>query len=90
MGLAWLVAVQRPPMYRSSAQVLLVKKFADGALPITGGDPGVNYYEDYVSTHLTLIRSQVVIDRAVKKHRSRVAEVLRRQGEPNGRDHRRA
>jgi capsular exopolysaccharide synthesis family protein len=64
---AALFAARRPPVYQSSAQVLVVKKFADAAIPVAGGDPRLNFYEDYVSTHLALIKSRVVVDRAVKK-----------------------
>jgi capsular exopolysaccharide synthesis family protein len=61
-----LAYTQRPPVYLSSAQVLVVKKRSD-ALPMAGGDPRLSFYEDYVSTHLVLIRSPLVIQKAVKK-----------------------
>jgi capsular exopolysaccharide synthesis family protein len=64
--LGGLVYTQRPAVYQSSAQVLVVKKRSD-ALPMAGGDPRLSFYEDYVSTHLVLIRSPLVIHRAVKK-----------------------
>jgi len=63
---AALVAAQRAPVYQSSAQVLVVKKFADAPLQPGSADPRAAFYEDYVSTHLASIRSQVVIDKAVK------------------------
>jgi capsular exopolysaccharide synthesis family protein len=58
---------QRPPVYRASAQVLVVKKQAANALPVAGGDPRMAVMDDYVATHLILIRSPIVIDRAVRK-----------------------
>lgn len=60
---------QRPPVYRASAQVLVVKKQASNALPVAGGDPRVSVMEDYVATHLILIRSPLVVERAVKKRK---------------------
>jgi capsular exopolysaccharide synthesis family protein len=65
---AALFAAQRAPVYQSGAQVLVVKKYAEGALPTAGNSPSAGFYEDYVSTHLAIIRSQVVVDMAVKKH----------------------
>jgi succinoglycan biosynthesis transport protein ExoP len=68
VAVAAIFASQKAPIYQSTAQVLVVKKHADAALPMPGGgNPSVGYYDDYVSTHLALIRSQVVIDKAVKK-----------------------
>jgi capsular exopolysaccharide synthesis family protein len=61
-----LVYTQRPPVYQSGAQILVVKKRSD-ALPMAGGDPRLSFYEDYVSTHLVLIRSPLVVHKAVKK-----------------------
>jgi polysaccharide biosynthesis transport protein len=67
-GLSFLLYTQRTPVYRSSAQVLVVKKQAN-AVPITGGDPRLAYVDDYVSAHLILIRSPLIVNRAVEKHR---------------------
>jgi capsular exopolysaccharide synthesis family protein len=61
-----LVYTQRAPTYQSSAQVLVVKKRAE-ALPVSGGDPRLAFVEDYVATHMVVIRSAVVIEQAVKK-----------------------
>src|SRR5262249_58227509 len=49
---------QRPPVYKTSAQVLVVKKQAN-ALPMAGGDPRMAVMDDYVATHLILIRSPI-------------------------------
>ena len=65
--LAVLFYIQKPAVYQSVAQVLVIKKSSD-ALPVAGGDPRLSYYEDYVSTHLVLITSPLVVERAVKKH----------------------
>ena len=66
-ALGLLAYSQRPPVYRASAQVLVVKKQTANALPVAGGDPRVTIVEDYVSTHLVLVRSPLVVERAVKK-----------------------
>lgn len=57
---------QKQPVYQSSASVLVVKKRND-ALLVAGGDPRLGVYEDYVSTHLILIKSSMVVGLAVKK-----------------------
>src|SRR5438067_3610118 len=56
----------RIPIYRSEAQVLLIKKRPDSH-PLTGGDPRLGTYEDYLATHQILIRSPLIIGRAAKK-----------------------
>ncbi len=67
VALAAIYASQKAPVYQSTAQVMVVKKFADAPVQPGGVDPRLNFYEDYVSTHIAVIRSQVVIDAAVKK-----------------------
>jgi capsular exopolysaccharide synthesis family protein len=54
------------PIYQSTAQVLLIKNEAE--LPITGAG-GQFSYEDALSTHLILIRSPLIVSRAVAEHR---------------------
>jgi capsular exopolysaccharide synthesis family protein len=66
VALALIFASQRAPVYQSTAQVLVVKKHADTGMPQVGANPITGFYEDYVSTHIALIRSQVVVDAAVK------------------------
>jgi capsular exopolysaccharide synthesis family protein len=65
LGLASLWQMRRVPVYQSSAQVLVVKKHTD-VLSTMGGSASVGVSDDYLSTHLVLIKSQVVVDRAVK------------------------
>ncbi len=72
-ALSLLAYSQRPSVYRSSAQVLVVKKQEANALSVAGGDPRMAVMEDYVATHLIVIRSQAVIGMAVQK--------LKKQGE---------
>src|SRR6184192_2020361 len=53
-----------PRRYESTAQVLVVKKRPDA---VTGVDTRQLAPEDYVSTHQVLIRSPLIIERAIKK-----------------------
>jgi capsular exopolysaccharide synthesis family protein len=74
---------QKPPVFQSRAQVLVVKKRSD-ALPVAGGDPRLSFYEDYVSTHLVLIRSPLVVERAVRKKDLGALPSLAAGGDPTG------
>src|SRR5437588_5713109 len=53
------------PVYQASAQVLVIKKRPD-ALPIPGSDPRLSYLDDYLSTHLRLIASPLIIEKAAQ------------------------
>jgi capsular exopolysaccharide synthesis family protein len=61
-----LYYAQKRPVYQSGAKILVVKRNA-GALPVAGGDPRLTVFEDFVSTHLELLTSPVIVERAVKK-----------------------
>ncbi|MCC6421763.1 MAG: polysaccharide biosynthesis tyrosine autokinase [Gemmataceae bacterium] len=52
-----------PPVYTSSAQLLVVRKAPE---TVTGGDGRSGAAEDYVSTHQAILKSPLVIDRAIK------------------------
>jgi capsular exopolysaccharide synthesis family protein len=72
---------QRAPVYQTGAQVLVVKKRAD-VLPIPGNDAANSYYDDYISTHLVLIKSPLIVGRAVKKHDLGALPSFAGQGDP--------
>src|SRR5262249_51948473 len=74
---------QRQPVYQSSAQVLVVKKSPD-PLPITGGDPRLSFVEDYLSTHLVLIKSPLIIEQAVQKRNLGSLKSFAGGGDPTG------
>jgi capsular exopolysaccharide synthesis family protein len=79
-----LVYAQRPPVYQSSAQVLVVKKRSD-SLPVAGGDPrSLQFYEDYASTHMVLIRSPLVVQKAVRKRNLASLKSFEGHGDPTG------
>src|SRR5262249_14183919 len=58
-----------------------VKKRSD-TLPVAGGDPRASFYEDYVSTHVVLIRSPFVVQLAVKKRNLASLRSFEGQGDP--------
>jgi polysaccharide biosynthesis transport protein len=64
--LGTLYYAQKAPVYRSEAQVLVIKKQPD-ALPLTGSDARLSVYEDYLSTHQVLIKSPLVVSKATQK-----------------------
>ena len=51
-------------VYESNAQVLVVKKRPD---EVTGLDTRNLAIEDYVATHQTLLRSPVIVEKAIKR-----------------------
>jgi polysaccharide biosynthesis transport protein len=54
------------PVYQSGGQLMVIRKSNS---PLMGStDPRNNYYEDYLATHQILIRSPLIIQKAVKKH----------------------
>ena len=57
---------QSPLVYQTTTQMWVIKKNA--SLPMSSGvDPRMTYVEDYMATHLYVLRSPVVFDRAFKK-----------------------
>ena len=81
--IAALVYAQATPVYQSTAQVLIVKK-SSGPMNLEGGDGRVTYVEDYVTTQLILIRSQLIIERAVKKRDLGALPSLQGKADPAG------
>src|SRR5579884_3622030 len=56
---------QATRVYQAKAQVLVIKKRPDN---VTGLDTRNLVIEDYVATHQALIKSPLIIDRAIKRH----------------------
>jgi capsular exopolysaccharide synthesis family protein len=81
--IAGLVYAQSTPVYQASAQVLVVKK-GGNVVPLEGGDPRAVYMEDYLTTHLLLIKSQLIVERAVKKRDLGRLPSLQGKGDPVG------
>src|SRR4051794_24402632 len=59
LALGSLYYARAERVYQSATKILVVKKRQD-ALPLPGMDPRLAQAEDYVSTHLVLIRSPLV------------------------------
>jgi capsular exopolysaccharide synthesis family protein len=71
------------PVYESRAQVLVVKKQADAGMP--QGSYAASYVEDYVSAHATLIKSPLIVTRAVNEGRLSSLPSLAGVADPAGR-----
>jgi len=66
-GLGYLYYLKQVPIYESSAQVLVVKP-QRSVLPVQGLDATLGY-EDNLATHSLLIRSPLIVKRAIESHR---------------------
>ncbi len=78
-----LVYAQKQPVYQSNASILVVKRSSD-ALPVSGGDPRSSYFEDYVATHLVLIKSPLVVSTAVEKKELKKLKSFANVSDPTG------
>jgi succinoglycan biosynthesis transport protein ExoP len=73
--LAALYYAQTTPLYQSKAQVLVVKK----RLELSGVDTKNLAMEDYVATHQTLLRSPIIIEKAIQKRNLAALESVQGQ-----------
>src|SRR5690349_9760266 len=67
--LAGAYYAQAKPIFQSATQVLVVKKSIDTGIATV--DSRHSSYEDYVATHLTIIRSPVIVEKAIEKGKLR-------------------
>jgi uncharacterized protein involved in exopolysaccharide biosynthesis len=65
LAVGTLYFAKSPPVYSSTAQILVVKKQPD-AVPVSTTDGRMAVMEDYLAPHTTIIRSPEVIRRAAK------------------------
>lgn len=67
LALGGIYFAQKAPVYRSSAQITVRKK---ETLPLPGAeaDPRAYFYEDYLATQQTVLRSSVIVRRAAEKY----------------------
>ena len=56
--LGGLFYAQRTPLYQSNAQVFVVKRSSD--LPLALNMPMPYFFDDYLATHMTIIKSPVI------------------------------
>ena len=71
---------QKIPIYQSSAKLLVVKKRADPS-PFLGADPRLSFVGDFVAAHVTLIKSPLLVESAVKSGQLQALPSL--SGNPN-------
>ena len=62
LALGYLYFLKSTPVYQSKSQILLIKQ--EAALPI----PGVEGYENTLSTHILVLSSPLVVGKAVKEY----------------------
>lgn len=74
---------QKTPIYQSRSQVMVIKK-SSGPFTGQGADPRLSFYEDYLSTHLVLIKSPIIVQKAVEKYHLRELKSFQATGDPTG------
>jgi capsular exopolysaccharide synthesis family protein len=79
-----LLYAQRAPVYQATAQVLVVKKERPDVMPMSGADPRSSFYDDYVATHMMLIKSPLIVERAVQKRDLGALSSFAGRGNPAG------
>jgi capsular exopolysaccharide synthesis family protein len=67
LACAFLVHAQKAAVYQSSCQLLVIKKRNTEVIPMSSRDQGVAVVEEYMSTHLVLLKSPLILKRAVEK-----------------------
>ena len=84
LGLAggFLAYWQRPPVYQSTALVLVIKK-NNQPLHVLN-DPRLPFLEDYMGTHVVLLKSPMIIEKAVKKKDLASLRAFEGSGDPVG------
>jgi capsular exopolysaccharide synthesis family protein len=84
LALGFLYHTQRAPVYQSSCQLLVIHKRA-APLQVSGGvDPRLTMVEDYMATHVALLRSPLIVERAVKKRDLGTLKTFENVGDPAG------
>jgi polysaccharide biosynthesis transport protein len=76
-----LVYLQRPAVYQSSAQVHVIKKRSE-VIPSPEGMALA--YEDFIPTHLVLIRSPLIVKKAIKLGNLSALSSFAGQADPTG------
>jgi capsular exopolysaccharide synthesis family protein len=77
-----LVYAQATPLYQSTALVLVENKRPDA--PLTGIESRRSGYDDYLNTHKTLIKSPVIVQKAIEKGKLQALESMKDQDDPVG------
>ena len=80
-GLGYLYFLRRPPVYMSSAQVLIVKR--DVAIPLQGTEDRSSD-DGTLGVHALLLRSPTIAAKAIEKYKLRSLASFRDSGDPLG------
>jgi len=83
LALAALIDSQRRPIYKSSAQVLILNQQADGPL-LPRTNARLPHSDDSLAAHQLLIRSPLIIQRAVQKRQLQELKSFAQEGDPTG------
>jgi len=78
-----LYYVQLPAIYQSNAQVFVVKEM-DSPVPVAGADPRAYYFDDFVSAHMHLIKTPIIVRQAVEKKNRKALQSFEGIGDPTG------
>jgi capsular exopolysaccharide synthesis family protein len=84
LALAGLYYAQKAPVYQSTARVLVTKKQADLSVPGMDSKQSSWYYDDYIASQAAVIRSQLIVGRAVEKAGLGRLRSFEGQGNPTG------
>jgi capsular exopolysaccharide synthesis family protein len=82
-GLGYLQFLQQPPIYQTSARILIIKEDA-GDIPVQAMVRQVRAYEENIATQVMLLRSPLIVEEAVKKKGLTSLSVFTNAGDPVG------
>jgi capsular exopolysaccharide synthesis family protein len=82
LALGFLFHTQRAAVYQSSCQLLVIKK-SPSVLP-AGNDPRMTMVDDYMPAQLALLRSPLILERAVKKRDLAACRTFETVADPTG------
>ena len=82
-GLGYLQFLQQPPIYQTSARILIIKEDASD-IPVQAMIRQVRAYEESISTQVILLRSPLIVEEAVKKKGLTSLSVFANAGDPVG------
>jgi capsular exopolysaccharide synthesis family protein len=83
LGIGFLYHTQRAPVYQTSCQLLVIKRQST-PLPVAADDPRRGLVEDYMAMHIFVLRSPLLLERAVKKRDLASLKSFENAGDPVG------
>src|SRR5882724_9520327 len=82
-GIGYLQFLQQPPIFQTSARILVIKEDASD-IPVQAMIRQARIYEEGIATQIILLRSPLIIEEAVKKHGLASLPVFVNAGDPVG------